>query len=123
MVLTVYKSACHDWAKAFKEGRTDTADEECRGRPADISTPEMIKEVEKLVLADRRATIDDIAEGLVVSHGTAHKIVHATLEFNKVSARWVPKMLTDVHKQRCLMVAKGGCEGLKVNETAFWTGQ
>jgi len=47
-----------------QDGRTDTADKERGGRPADISTPksEMIKEVKELVLADRRATIDNMAE-------------------------------------------------------------
>ena len=35
---------------------------------------------------------------LGVSHGSAYNIIHNELGFRKVSARWVPKELTDTHK-------------------------
>jgi histone-lysine N-methyltransferase SETMAR len=102
------KSSCYEWTKAFKEGRVEIQDDERSGRPVDISTPETIRNIEQLILADRRVKIDDIAERLGVSHGSVHKIVHEMLGFNKVSARWVPKMLTDVHKEQRLLAARCG---------------
>ena len=44
------------------------------------------------------------------AHVTVHKIVHATLGSKKVSAHWVPKMLTDVHKEQRLMAAREGLQ-------------
>ena len=52
---------------------------------------------EELIPDDRRATIDDIANRLGISHGSAAKIVGKP-GFAKACARWVAK-LTDAHKQ------------------------
>ncbi|GFS02144.1 zinc finger BED domain-containing protein 4 [Elysia marginata] len=42
--------------------------------------------------------IRKIALKLEIPKSTVHEIVHDTLVYGKVSARWVPKMLTEVHK-------------------------
>ena len=52
----------------------------------------------RLIRDDRRITIDDIAERVGVSHGSAVNIVNE-LGFAKVCARWVPRQLLDFHKQ------------------------
>ena len=68
------------------------------GRPSLAVNPGNSDEVEKLIRDDRRITIDDIAEYVGVSHGSAVNIVNE-LGFAKVSARWVPRKLLDFHKQ------------------------
>ncbi|GFO14795.1 histone-lysine N-methyltransferase SETMAR [Plakobranchus ocellatus] len=42
--------------------------------------------------------IREIALKLEIPKSTDHEIVHDTLGYRKVSARWVPKMLTEDHK-------------------------
>ncbi|GFN80755.1 transposase [Plakobranchus ocellatus] len=42
--------------------------------------------------------IREIALKLEISKSTVHEIVHGTLGYRKVSARWVPKMLTEDHR-------------------------
>lgn len=43
----------------------------------------------------------EIAEQTGLSIGTIHKIIHEHLHMNKVSARWVPKLLSAIQmKQR-----------------------
>ncbi|GFO28094.1 histone-lysine N-methyltransferase SETMAR [Plakobranchus ocellatus] len=42
--------------------------------------------------------ICEIALKLKIPKSTVHEIVHDTLGYRKVSARWVPKMLTEDHK-------------------------
>ena len=76
------KSSCYKWAKAFKEGQVEIQDEECSGRPRDISTQQTISNIEQLILTDRIVKIDDLVEILGVSHGTVHKIVYETLGFS-----------------------------------------
>ena len=48
---------------------------------------------------DRRLTISEIAEGLGVSYGIIFNILHDNLGLEKLSARWVPKLLTEEQKQ------------------------
>jgi len=47
---------------------------------------------------DRRLSIDFIAESVGISIGSAHSILRQNLMMKKVSARWVPRMLSDVQK-------------------------
>lgn len=42
---------------AFKMGRTITSDEQRSGRPSEVTTPEMIEKIHKIVLADRRVKV------------------------------------------------------------------
>ena len=44
-------------------------------------------------------TVDEVAHVLQISHGSAYEMMHNKLEFHKVFTRWVPKQLTEVHKQ------------------------
>ena len=46
------KSSCYKWAKVFKEGGVEIQDEERSGRPVDVSTSEIIRNVEQLILTD-----------------------------------------------------------------------
>ncbi len=82
----------------FKEGRTSLFDEARPGWPVTASKNGNIWHVEQSILEDRHVHILDIADQLNISMDTAHDIVHERLGFHKVSARWVPKQLTEEHK-------------------------
>ena len=43
--------------------------------------------------------IDEGAQVLQISHGSAYEMMHNKLRFHKVCVRWVPKQLTEVNKQ------------------------
>jgi len=49
--------------------------------------------------------------------GSVETIIHEHLKFSKVSARWVPKQLTDEHKQQPVSLLSLGIEKNKMN---FW---
>nr|XP_032516743.1 uncharacterized protein LOC116769685 [Danaus plexippus plexippus] len=83
------------WAKEFKLGRTSTEDEHREGRPSTSLTGENVKKVEDIVLADRRVTVRHVAEVTGISYGSVQKIIVNEMHMKKVSARWVPRMLTD----------------------------
>ena len=53
-----------------------------------------------MILANRRSTVDELAQSLLISHGSAQEIIHEILGYRKVSARWVPRQLTEQHKRR-----------------------
>ena len=47
---------------------------------------------------DRRLSVYFIAESVGISIGSAHSILRQNLMMKKVSARWVPRMFSDVQK-------------------------
>lgn len=87
------------WVRDFKNGRTDVHDEQRAGRPS--VSDETIAKVEATLLEDRRVTLEELSE-LIPDAGktTIHKILTEHLGYSKVCARWVPKMLTEDHKQQ-----------------------
>ena len=55
----------------------------------------MCKKVRDLVYSDRRIQMEEIAQALGISHGSVSTILHNRLGMRKLTARWVPKSLSD----------------------------
>lgn len=87
------------WFAEFKRGRTSTEDAERSGRPSDVSSPETIDRVLNIILTDRRVTIRHVSDVLNISYGSVQSIITERIGMHKVSARWVPRMLTQEMKQ------------------------
>ena len=56
---------------------------------------DMCKKVRDLVYSDRRIQVKEIAQALGVSHGSVPTILHDRSGVRKLTARWVPKILSD----------------------------
>ena len=94
-----YESACYStvkkWAAEFKRGRENTGDDARSGRRKDATTDENMANVHNLVMCDRRRDLRSIASEEGISYGAVQTILTDILGMSKVSARWVPRMLTD----------------------------
>ena len=55
----------------------------------------MLKKVRDLVYSDKRIQVEEIAQALGISHGSVSSILHDRLGMRKLTARWVPKPLSD----------------------------
>ena len=55
----------------------------------------MCKKVRDLVYSDRRIQVEEIAQALGILHGSVSIILHDRLGMRKLTARWVPKSLSD----------------------------
>jgi len=89
----------------FKEGRTNVHDEERSVRPS-VITDDLMEKLNTTIRGNSRFTFSEQSlEFPQVSRSVIYDIVSEKLGYKKLCARWVPKMLTDEHKQRRLAVA------------------
>ena len=95
-----------EWKNRFKDGRTSGESDAPSGRPSTNRNDELIDQVWTLVMQDRRVTVRELAEEVGISTGSVHSILTGVLALRKVSAKFVPKLLTMEQKQLSLEVAQ-----------------
>ena len=86
------------WSKWFHEGREEVEDDGRSGRPVTETTSENIEKVRDLINDNSYLTPDEIEEESDLSHGTVQRIISDHLQLRKITARYVPKHLTNVQK-------------------------
>ena len=88
------------WYADFKRGLTGTNDAERLGRPNSAVVTAITKKLHKLVLADRKLKLCEIAVGLNISEGSVFTILHEHLSMRKLCSKWVLRLLTVDQKQQ-----------------------
>ena len=95
-------STVKNWVTQFKRGDFPTCDVPRPGRPKTVKNPEIIDQIHKLILENRRISAKSIAEQVEISREQVGSIIHEDLDMRKLSAKWVPKCLNaDQKRQRC----------------------
>lgn len=94
------------WFQRFKDGRQSVEDDPRSGRPSSSKTDENIVKVRDLVRSDRRLTIREMADELNLSFYAVQSILTENLNMRRVSAKFIPKLLTDQQKQHRLEVSQ-----------------
>jgi len=91
-----------NWVAQFKRVDFFTCDAPRPGRPKTVTTPEIIDQIQELILEDCRISAKSIAEQLGISRERVGSIIHEDLDMRKLSAKWVPKCLNaDQKRQWC----------------------
>ena len=83
------------WVGELKRSRMSLESETRSGRPSDATDEEMCNKARDLVYSDRRIKVEEIANALHISHGSVSTTFHDRLGMHKVTARWVPKSVSD----------------------------
>ena len=83
------------WVGELKRNRTSLEDKTRSGRPSDATDEEICNKVRDLVYSDRRIKVEEIENALHISHGSVSTTLHDRLGMHKLTARWVPKSLSD----------------------------
>ena len=86
----VSKTLVYTWHKKFREGLDVKS---AIGRPAKDNSA-LIKQVKDVIDSDRRQTVREVASRVGVCKSLVHKILSESLHMSRVSARWVPKILS-----------------------------
>ena len=87
------------WFRCFKYGRASVESDHRSGRPSTSRNDEVMDQMHEKVLEDRHITIQEIAGELGISTGSVHTILTEDLNLRRVSAKFVPKMLTKQQKE------------------------
>ena len=87
------------WFKCFKDGRAFIESDHRSWRSSTSRNNEVMDQVHEKVLKDRCITIQEIAGEVGISTGSIHTILTEGLNLRKVSAKFVPKMLTEQQKE------------------------
>jgi len=88
----------------LENGHMIFTDAERSRLPATATTTRNEERTLELIHENRRLTIEELAGRLNVSVGSAYSLIHDSLMFSKVCARWVPKELTEERKRKRLDV-------------------
>jgi len=107
------------WFNEFKRGRTSVFDEERPGRPIEVTTEDMVNKIHDVVLADRRVKIREIADIVSISIERIQNILHEELGMKKLSARWVPRLLTVEQKRNRMTTSEHCLDMFKRNPKEF----
>ncbi|KAG5320400.1 SETMR methyltransferase, partial [Pseudoatta argentina] len=92
------RTSVFKWCREFKNGRTSVHDDQRSKRPS-ILTDDIVEKIENALRDDRRLTMDELSAMFPqISRSLLHETITETLGYRKLSARWVPKQLTDQHK-------------------------
>ena len=94
------------WYKHFKDGQTSVDDDERSGQPSTSTTPENIAKVCEAILADCRQTIHDVCEIVGLSYGTVQRILVDNLNMRCISARFLPRLLSNDQKAISVSVCR-----------------
>jgi len=109
-------STVKELSKQFLLGRESVEDEPREGRPMEVVTEENIRCVEEELLRDRRLTLKEISARLGIPKTTVIRIIHEHLHVKKVSAIWVPILLSSVQKEHRLTCCQKILELCHVNQ-------
>jgi len=83
-----------DWFNHFKNDCTSAESDQRSGRPQTARSAVVVETVRNLVMADRRLTVREIAEEVGVSKDSAHAILHVDLNMNRVTEKFVTKLVS-----------------------------
>ena len=88
------------WYTDFKRSNTATNDAERSGHSNSAVVPENTKKLCKLVLADRKSKLSEIAEELKISESCVFTILHEHLSMRKLCSKWGLRLLAINEKQQ-----------------------
>lgn len=88
------------WCQMFEDGRTNVTDGPRVGRPSTVNTSDNAGRVNEIILANCHVKIKEIASELNIAYSSASVLIHDQLGYRKVCAHWVPRVLSDMHKNQ-----------------------
>ena len=90
---------CCEWFKCFKEGRISVGEDPRPGRLSSSTNDDHVERFRAVIRGNRRLTVREVADEVGISIGSCHQIFTEKLQIRRVSAKFVPRLLTDDQKE------------------------
>ncbi|XP_042211468.1 protein GVQW3-like, partial [Homarus americanus] len=87
------------WYKRFKDGRESVASDPRSGSPSTSRTPENIERVRAAINENRRLTVRELEEDLGIPRTSVSEILTKDLGMKRLTAKFVPKLLSREQKE------------------------
>jgi len=100
------RTQCHEWFKRFEKGRMSVGEEPRLGRLSTSTDDDHVERVRAVIRGNRRLTFREVANEVVISIGSCHQILTEKLHMNRISAKLVPRMLTDDQKDNRVKISQ-----------------
>ncbi|GFT33605.1 protein GVQW3 [Trichonephila clavipes] len=84
-----------EWFRPFKEDRQSVNSDPRSRRPSTSRNEDKIAQVKAVVRSDRRLTVREIAQECHISVGSCDENLRKDLNMRRVSAKFVPRLLTE----------------------------
>jgi len=91
-------SIVRQWVAHFSSGNNDVKGKPRSGWPCTAVTPRNEEHFDQLILTNQLITTRELCTELNIGFNALEMMV-ATLEYRKVCARWVPRVVTQEHKE------------------------
>jgi hypothetical protein len=93
-------TAVFEWHSRFMAGQVSVEDDERSGRPGTYKTTDNVAKIRELIHEDRCQTIHELTITIGISYGVCQEILTENLNMSRISATFVPQLLTNDQKQR-----------------------
>jgi len=97
---------CYEWFKRFKEGRMSVGEDSRPGRSSTSTNEDHVERVRGVILGNRRLTVREVADKMGISIGSCHQIFTEKLQRSRVSAKFVPRLLTNDQKEKRVEISQ-----------------
>lgn len=105
----VSRRTIYRWIEEFEAGRTNVSDRPRSGRPRHPEYEDLADRILDILEEDNRTTIRELADRLHTPRSTVHQCL-VSMDLVKLSARWVPKLLTAELKLQRQQTCQGNLE-------------
>ena len=93
------RTQCYEWFKRFKEGRMSVGEDPRPGRRCSSTNDDHVERVRAVIRGNRHLTVRDVADEVGIRMGSCHQIFTEKRQMHRVSAKFVPRLLTDDQKE------------------------
>lgn len=93
------------WFRRFKDGRESVESDARSGRPSTSRNDVKVEQVRTVVRSDRRMTVREIADEVGIAKTVCHVILTEDLGMRRVSAKFVPRLLTEDQRELRMLMA------------------
>ena len=100
------RTQCYEWFKRFKVGRTRVGEDPRPRRPSTSTNDDHVERFRAEICGSLPLTVPEVADEMGISIGFSHQIFTEKLQKPRVSAKFVPCLLTDDQKENRVEISQ-----------------